>query len=409
MAMREITCAVLGYGGRGREFAGLSNKPELLSRVVAVAEPDAARRARAMQELGLNESQLYSSAAELLAQPRLADAVINTTQDRMHAETSIPAMELGYHLLLEKPMAVSLDDCEAIEAAQRRTGVVASVCHSLRYNLVYCEIKKIIDSGQIGRVLSFDQIEGVGNLHFSSSFVRGPWGNEERSTFMLMSKCCHDIDVFDSLFGARCQSVTSYGSLGYFNELNKPEGAPLRCLEGCPAAGTCAYHAGKVYLENEFWRGIVFSGESDDSIVDRLNNGPYGKCVFQAGNDVADHQVVAFAYEGGLTGTFTSTAFARGGRRLRLHGTLGWLEAEIEGSEITFENFETGNRQVVEVAQMAGSHGGGDYLVFKNFTEAVRAGNPGAVLTTVQASLQSHKIVYAAERSRREGRTISLI
>lgn len=407
--MKEITYAILGYGGRGQGFADIiKQNSQLNARVAAVAEPDPDRRRAAVEENGLSPDRVFSSARELLAQSRMADAVINATMDRLHRETAIPAMQKGYHLLLEKPMAVTWEDCVAIENAQRETGVVACVCHSLRYNSFFAGIKKLIDDGAIGDIISFDQLEGVGDVHYTVSFVRGNWSNQSRSTFMLMSKSCHDIDLFSYLVGRKCESVSSFGSLTYFNAGNKPEGAPKFCMDGCPEEETCPYHAGKIFIEEPFWR-IVFPLKDDESVREYLKDGRFGRCVFQCDNDVVDHQVVNLRYEGGITGTFTMIAFHPGGRYIRVHGTKGFVEGSLNERVLHHVDFVTGNRTDIKIpTPKSGGHDGGDYLVLQSLTAAIRKNDPQAVLTTFQESLAGHEIVFAAERSRLENRTVNL-
>ena len=94
-------------------------------------------------------------------------------------------------------------------------------------------------------------------MHQSHSFVRGNWGNSERSSFMLLQKSCHDMDILQWLLDKECIRVQSFGSLTYFKEENAPEGAPEFCVMGCPHADTCPYHSVKLYLEesNETGRG----------------------------------------------------------------------------------------------------------------------------------------------------------
>ncbi len=405
--MKEVTYAILGYGGRGKTFAGILLKsPQLFGRVVAVAEPDPDKRAAAASDCGLSPAMVFACASDLLAEPRLADAIINTTMDSLHLETSIPAMKKGYHLLLEKPMAVTIGACEDIEETQRKTGVVVGVCHSLRYHDLYANIKKMIAAGVIGEVISLDQVEGIGNIHYSHSYVRGNWSRVDKSTFILMAKSCHDIDLFSYLVGKKCKRVSSFGSLTYFTEKNKPDGAPSRCLDGCTAK--CPYHSSKVYLADDTWR-YVFPRQDDASVVEYLRTGPYGRCVFQSDNDVVDHQVVNLEYEGGLTATFTMIAFHPGGRFIRLHGTKGFIEGSVEDRIIVHTDFITGNVNKVQLAPPSGEgHGGGDYLVMKSMTEAIREEDPNAVITTAQESLVSHRIVFAAERSRIEKKVIEM-
>jgi len=158
----------------------------------------------------------------------------------------------------------------------------------------------------------------------------------------------------------------------------------------------------KIYVESPFWSSLrVPPALNDEVVIEELRTGPKGRCVFACDNDVVDHQVVSFEYEGGVTATFTMTAFAPGGRYTRVHGTRGYVEVSTETSAITHTNFITGNKTTIRVPVSAGSHGGGDYLVLKSITEAIRNSDPDSVLTTAQESLATHKIVFAAEKARR--------
>merc|ERR1719400_943908 len=154
----------------------------------------------------------------------------------------------GYHVLVEKPMAVSEDDCRKITKACEDAGVMLVVCHVLRYFPPVVKIKEVIESGMIGKVMTINHTENVGFWHFSHSFVRGNWRREDESTFSLMAKCCHDVDLIYYWMGEQpCSSIQSFGSLQHFKKSNQPQGASDRCL-GCPVEQSCPYSAQKVYL-----------------------------------------------------------------------------------------------------------------------------------------------------------------
>ena len=129
----------------------------------------------------------FHSWEDLLSKPKLADVIINTLMDQMHAPSAIKALNLGYHMLLEKPMATTLADA-VIDQAARKNNNIVSVCHSMRYHRTYQKVKELIDAGAIGQLISFDQLEAVEPIHQSHSFVRGNWGNQSRSAFMLLTK-----------------------------------------------------------------------------------------------------------------------------------------------------------------------------------------------------------------------------
>lgn len=116
------------------------------------------------------------------------------TPDVQHADQAVAFAELGYHLLLEKPMAPTPDACRRIVATVTKTGVVLAVCHVLRYTRYTERLKRLVASGRIGQVASLSHLEPVGYWHQAHSFVRGNWGNEAASAPMLLAKSCHDLD-----------------------------------------------------------------------------------------------------------------------------------------------------------------------------------------------------------------------
>ncbi len=414
--MKErFTFAILGGGARGQTFARwLSEHPEAGS-VVAIAEPNAERRQIIAQMHEIPPAQQFETWEDLLAQPQLADVIINTLMDRQHAASVIPALKLGYHMLLEKPMATTREDCEAIDRVRRETGRIVSVCHSLRYHVVYAELKRLLAAGTIGKLITFDQLEAVDPAHFTHSFVRGNWSNELRSSFMLLSKSCHDVDVLAHLVDQPCRRVSSFGSLSYFRSENAPENAPASCLDGCPVEASCAYAAQKIYLRPESdWSKFLWTQQAPhvktpEDKVQYLKASPYGRCVYRCDNDVVDHQVVNFEFEGGITGTFTMASFHLPDTRcIRLQGTEGCLRADLHSNTVEWRRFSDLANVRYQLPQQKGTHGGADDNLMANLIRALRANDPSLVLTTTEDSLASHKIVFAAELARREGRVVEL-
>jgi predicted dehydrogenase len=400
---------ILGCGNRGQYFASwVKDHPEAGS-VVAVAEPNPECRRRVAEQHGLPSDACFERWEDLLDRPRLGDVIVNTMMDRLHAPSALRAFPLGYHMLLEKPMATTLEECVAIDRSAREHGRIVSVCHSLRYHQVYREAKRLIDAGAIGRVVSFDQLEAVDPHHYAHSFVRGNWGNESRSTFMLMSKSCHDVDIVSYLVGRPCKRVSSFGTLTYFKQEYAPPGATPRCTDGCPTEATCTYSALKVYMPaNTAWAPYAQLPADQEARLRELQTGRWGRCVYRNDNDVVDHQVATFEYDGGVTGTFTMTAFATGGRVLRVHGTTGWLQAWVDENRLEIHRFSDGAKETITLPAAVGGHGGADANVMENLVAALRANDPSLVLTSTAESLATHRIVFAAERSRREGRVVSV-
>jgi len=409
---KPIEVAIIGAGARGATFARLIAELEHLGKVVAVAEPRDDVRAAFVSQYGLPSANVFASWEAFFAAPRLCDAVVIATMDRDHVGPAVAALERGYHLLLEKPMATTLEDCRAIEAAREAAGVIASVCHSLRYHRGFAEVKRVVDEGRIGDIVTIDQLEQVGYWHYAHSYVRGNWAREDQSTFMLMAKSCHDIDFISYLVGLPCQRVSSFGSLTYFNLEHAPAGSTARCTDGCAVEMTCPFSAPQLYNDGPLrdWLPLPPSqaaAPTREARLSALRTGPYGRCVWRSDNDVVDHQVVIMEFAGGVTATFTMTGFTQQlARRIRVHGTRGELTFEeggdSPGDRLVLTTFG-GNVEHITVVPEAGTHGGGDRRVVGHFLAAIASGDRSLILSDVTASLASHTIVFAAERARRNG------
>ncbi len=402
---------LVGAGSRGHGFSNWVRDHLAPGAIKAIAEPIAERRNRIAEDHMIPAERQFETWQQLLEHPQLADAMINATMDRDHVGSAVAAMRAGYHMMMEKPLATNLADAQLIDKTRQETQRIVSVCHSLRYLPVYEKISDIIQSGMIGDVVSLDQLEAVEHIHQSHSFVRGNWANEGRSTFMLLAKSCHDIDIIASLIPAKCERVSSFGSLSFFRPQHAPVGAPAYCVDGCPAEDICPYHSMKVYGPHSGWRHSAgTNGLSREESRILLRQSPYGKCVFQTDNDVVDHQVVAMEFAGGITATFTMTAFTPyGGRFLRIHGTKGYLESRTEDRAVDVWEFWRGNQKTrYELPEEVGGHGGGDDRVMANFVSAIQSEDATLVRTSTAESLRTHTIAFAAEQSRREQRQIEI-
>lgn len=402
--MNPVTAVVLGAGSRGENYASYDRVAPQDLKIVAVAEPREDRRRQFAEAHGIAPENCFASWQELLEKPRMADAAFVCTLDDDHMEPAMKALEQGYHILLEKPMSNREEECIAIEAAAEKAGKHMAVCHVLRYTAFYQTIKNLIDSGAIGEVMALNQIENVAYWHQAHSFVRGNWRNSVETSPMILAKCCHDMDILLWLAGKNCKKVQSFGNLGHFRPENAPEGAPKRCLDGCPHAESCIYYAPKIYLTGKYgWPVDVLTTDlTPEGVTKALQEGPYGRCVYHCDNDVVDRQIVNLELEDGVVASHTMTAFtANCCRQLKIMGTLGQIQADMSTNEIYLWPFG-GEQRKVEVAQTDGSgHGGGDYGLLRDFIQVIREG--GESRSSAKASLQSHLICFAAERSRTEG------
>ncbi len=402
--MKECTAVLIGAGQRGAHaYASyaLSHPDEL--RFIAVAEPDAERRRIFKEQHNISDDMCFSSWEELLNKPKLADAMLICTQDRMHFHPTIKALEKGYHVLLEKPMSPDPKECITMGEYATKYNRAFLICHVLRYTPFFSTLKQLLDSKRIGELVSIQHNENVGYWHQAHSFVRGHWRNSIESSPMILAKCCHDMDILLWLADAECTYISSFGSLSHFKKENAPAGAPKRCLDGCPVAEECQYYAPNQYLgENTEWPTASISNDlSIEARTRALKEGPYGRCVYHCDNDVVDHQVVNIEFANEVTAAFTMSAFTKDcTRTMKLMGTRGEIRGAMEKNEIEVIDFLTGEKEVISVEHTQDAHGGGDEGLMRNFVSLVRSNGTCTGLTSADISVQSHIMAFAAEKAR---------
>ena len=407
--MKKLKVVLIGAGNRGRTYTGYMRKSEKFE-IVGVAEPIEDRRERVRTRNNIPEENCFDTWEKLLARPKFADVAVIATSDAMHYEPAMKAIELGYDLLLEKPVAPTPEQCADIANAAKAKGVKILVCHVLRYTLYWSKLKEMIDQGCIGKVMSVHHAECVGNIHQSHSYVRGNWGNTAESSNMLLAKSCHDIDIIQWLVGSKCTYAQSFGSLSHFKRENAPEGAPEYCHEGCPHEAECYYATSKIYsTDAKGWycaHAIQKSNPTKEQLDEMLRTTQYGKCVYKCNNDVVDHQVVNMEFENGAVASFNMSGFNKGGRHIRIMGTDGELYGSHGENLIHYYSFKTQETQKINPMSenigesITSGHGGGDGGIVDALYKYITEGVVNNTLSEIGISVENHLIVFAAEEAR---------
>ncbi|MBI3943597.1 MAG: Gfo/Idh/MocA family oxidoreductase [Chloroflexi bacterium] len=399
-----IEMAVCGGGNRAyRAYGPFAQRHPDQLRYTAIAEPDEARRNRFAQAHNIPRERQFQTWEEMLSRPQMAPTLLNTTMDQMHLRSTLAALEAGYHVLLEKPMAVTPQDCINLVQTAERTGSILQICHVMRYAPFFRTIYDLVQAGHLGDMVLFDHHENLVYWHMAHSFVRGNWGNRETSGPMILTKCCHDLDFLRWMIGSTVSWMSSTGHLHTFRPERVGPEIPDRCTDGCPIADSCIYYAPRLYLEAPDDAFIVTAMTVDPSPASRLEalrTGPYGRCVYHCDNDVVDHQVVTMVFENGVTANLTMQGHTQvEGRTMRYHGTRGSLYADQAKNEIIIYDHRTAKGEIIHPGPAGSGHGGGDFGVMRAFLQAVRDPN-AEVLTSAQASLDSHLMAFAAEQAR---------
>ena len=410
---RELTVAVMGAGSRGNEYPAYGKLFPGTMRVVAVADIDASRRNAMGESWGMPRERRFGDYREMLEAGRngkLADIMLISLPDGLHYEPAMEAMRQGYDVLLEKPMAQTERECLDLLARQRETGVMVAVGHVLRYSPYFRALKKALDAGLVGEVVSIQHQEPVMYAHMAHSFVRGNWHDSKATTPMIVAKCCHDMDILKWLVGRRCVRVNAEGGIALFRADKAPAGAAMRCTDGCPHERTCPYSAIDIYDRKRFFL-YVFDLNKDcpsEAILEKLRTTDYGRCVYHMDNDQPDHIVATLLFEGGVTASFTMDAFTPwGGRRTRVMGTMGYIEGD--GKTFALHRFDTGKSYPWSFTPPEGGryresgHAGGDLALIRDFLQAVDTRDFSLLSSSLEASVESHIMGFACEKSRKSG------
>ncbi len=406
-----VTVAVIGAGNRGSRVYGeyILNHPDDI-KAVAIAEPDLKRRSIFAKKHNIEEKYQFDSWTDMFSREKVADGVIIATMDTMHISPAIKTLEKGYKILLEKPIATKWSEISKLQKRSKDLDGQILVAHVLRYTPFYHRLKEILADGLIGTIRLVDHIENIGYYHFAHSYVRGNWRNTKEAAPIILAKSCHDMDLIDWLLEKRCLELSSSASLEYFTEDNFPKGAADRCLD-CSVVEDCPYAAQKIYLtEEEGWPVSVITDDlSYDGRIRALKEGPYGRCVFKCDNNVPEVQTVRMTMEDNIEVNFALTAFSSQiTRRTSFYGSLGEIQADFEEGEIIIDRFGF-DRKIIKVSAPGEGHGGGDTGLMDYFVKFLEKENiQSGDSTSLDASIESHKMAFAAEESRIDEKTVKL-
>lgn len=243
----HLKVAIIGLGSRGATYMRDKELYETDLDLVAIADVNRKKVEEFGRMYSVPESGWYYSDDELFSAHPDLDIVYICTQDRFHFRETMKALDLGYNVLLEKPAGTDEKECRALLKKVEETGKLVAVGHVLRFAPGYVKIKELLDAGEIGKLRTVQAIEQISYHHHAHSFVRGNCGRTDTSSCLFLQKCSHDMDLLTWLTSRHAVNVSSYANQSHFIPENAPAGAPARCSDGCPAAGSCPYNAVQQY------------------------------------------------------------------------------------------------------------------------------------------------------------------
>lgn len=406
--------ALIGAGARGFLYTQYLHNV-LGIEIAAVADPDKQSLALARDCFKVPKSMCYMDGLDLIDSPVEIDALIIASQDKAHYSQTMAALDKGWDIILEKPISPNLKECFDICEKAEAKDCNVTVCHVLRYTPFFNKLKEIIDSRIVGRIVTINHTEHIGNFHMAHSFVRGNWRNSADSSPIIMAKSCHDMDILFWLIGSSASKISSFGRLSYFHAENAPEGSADRCLD-CSVAEGCRFDVRKAYLPiiGNWPATILTPDQSEGGIIQALRESQYGRCVFKCDNDVCDHQSTAIEFENGVTATFSLSAMTnRICRTIHIMCEDGEIYGDDEAGKITVTRFRSNGldayeQQTIHIGKVSGGHGGGDESMMDDFVNNFHKKGVKESRTSISKSVESHLMAYAAEESRLIGSTVNL-
>ena len=283
---------------------------------------------------------------ELLAREDI-DAIFVLSPDYCHEEHAIAALKAGKDVYLEKPLGITIEECDNILKVAMEEGRKLFLGHNMRYFPVILKMKEIIDSGIIG------DIQAVWCRHFVSyggdAYFKD-WHSERKNiNGLLLQKGAHDIDVIHWLAGGYSKAVVGMGKLSVYDKCDKERKAPDE-------------HYEQVTFDTNHWPAEELKGVSH--VV-----------------DVEDHSMVMMQLDNGVQANYMQCHYTPdSGRNYTFIGTKGRLEniGDSGDCQVVVYTTRTDGLAVPDITyqlkETPGTHGGSDPAIVKAFIEYIRDG-----------------------------------
>jgi len=375
------TYALVGVGARSvmyqEVFTGALGKH---ARLLAICDSNSGRLELAKRRLQPVSPSLGCYGAEdfdrMLAEYQ-PDCVIVTSMDCTHDDYICRSLRAGCDVITEKPMTIDERRCQKIIDAVRETGKSVRVTFNYRYSPVRSQVKELLKSGIIGRVLSVSFQWLLDTYHGADYFRR--WHRKKaNSGGLLVHKATHHFDLVNWWLSTVPVTVFARGKRVFYNGAQAKryglEKRGERCLE-CPVSSKCKFFLDLKAVET--LKHLYAEQENYDGYF-------RDRCVFAEEIDIEDSVNVIVEYASGATLSYSLNAFCpKEGYRVEFNGTKGRLEQScVESSYISGADPAQGifhpeassieinghfqEPYSVPVRLSEGSHGGGDVVMVRD-------------------------------------------
>ncbi len=397
--------ALIGTGSRGTFSWG---KPVIeaykdIVEMVALCDINPKRMAASKSILGTNAKTYEAKDFELMISDAKPDIVIVTTPDCFHEKYIVRALELGCNVISEKPIAINAEQCQRIADAENRTGKKVFVGFNVRYMNNSIEMKKILLSGELGKIIAIEYQEHLNTLHGASYYRR--WnGKMKYSGSLLLHKASHHFDLVNWLLDSEPVDVQAIGKLAFYGHNNSYRGRNCRT---CPFTQKCRFYW-NMTLDST---AMALYGNCED-----VDNYFADGCVWDNEIDCYDTSSVQVSYDNGTQLSYTMNTFLPfEGQVICFSGENGRLEVRINYQQPWEVQGETEFRLTSDrkttrfwtINASSGGHGGADErlkdTIFRPDTPDLLGSKAGS-----RAGIMSSLIGIAARQSIQTGQKVKI-
>ena len=393
--MEKVKLAIIGTGLRGAyTYAPLIAKYKDKCEIVAFVENKKGRRDLFLEKYPVDKDMVFDNLNDFIAHDKLADAVIISHYDLLHYDTAQVLLVKGYDVLVETPVANSLDGLVHLkEYSLKNKDRLFMVAYNNRYSSFYTKLKEIVDDKKLGDLINISYNVDIGYQNFVHNYVRGNWRITSDTATIMLTNSCQDIDMMINLSKGKCQKVSCFSDLRIFNWENFNTKMSENCFR-CSEEESCPFSAKKIYLqEDKLINNSVHINPTTDNLEAILKQGPYGKCVFYCDNDVCDNLTSIFKFDNKVTSNFNINAFTKeSDKKIRLFFKEGEVEASFKQKEIKIKSFLNTDEKIIKIDQE-----NTDEKLFVDFIDRVKNKNYKSCISDVGSVIESHVATFAAE------------
>lgn len=392
--MNKVKLAIIGAGVRGRYTYGefIKNNSDICE-VVAVVENKIGRREKFKEIFNLFEDKVFEDINDFFEKEKMADAVIVCSNDKTHFSIAVAALEKGYDVLVEGPVANNLDKLVHLKnVCENNKDKIFMAVMPFRYSNLFLNLRRIISSKEMGSLININYNSYIGYRKFVHNFVRGNWRLDNDTAPLVLTNSCYDLDILEFLTNSQCEKISSFGQLNHFMRKNLQLDMSELCIR-CSKDKECPYCAQKIYLNDDETSHALHINPTKENVEKILKEGQYGQCVYSCDNNVSDNLISILKFKNNIAATLNISAFTKEeNRNITLMFTHGEIYADLQDNTITIKKFTNEKEVVIKFDK-----DNGEEQLIKDFINEIGNRNLDNLKSSVLSTINSHVTGFACE------------